>query len=274
MKERCNQCWQPKDLKGYKNCASCRRRKRLHLSVGRPTELDTPGPTKVMWNECSKVQKLGGIPASTSSGHTCPDACELKGNGCYAEFGIGGAWWRALSAGGPAPRGSDIGISWREFLDRVRALPRGQLWRHNLAGDLPGDGDRLAGLALRQLVAANVGKRGFTFTHKPLKTRHARGAISVANRRGFTINLSADSLRHADELAGLEVGPVAVVLPEDASVRSYTPKGREVLVCPAQRDERATCRSCGWCSMSDRKWVVGFRAHGQMKKAISLRVVK
>ncbi|KKN01863.1 hypothetical protein LCGC14_1123600, partial [marine sediment metagenome] len=192
MKKRCNQCWQLKDLKGYKNCDDCRARVRGgYTPVGRPAELDTPGPTRVMWNERSMVQKLGGIPASTSSGHTCPDACELKGNGCYAEFGIGGAWWRALSSGGQPPRGGDVGISWGEFLDRVRALPRGQLWRHNLAGDLPGKGNRIAGSKLRELVAANEGRCGFTFTHKPMTTT-ARHWVRNANRRGFTINLSAD----------------------------------------------------------------------------------
>ena len=28
MKKRCNQCWQLKDLKGYKNCEDCRARVR------------------------------------------------------------------------------------------------------------------------------------------------------------------------------------------------------------------------------------------------------
>ena len=37
-------------------------------------------------------------------------------------------------------------------------------------------------------------------------------AIADANANGFVVNLSADTLAEADELAALNVGPVVVVL--------------------------------------------------------------
>jgi hypothetical protein len=101
--------------------------------------------------------KMGPIPVSTSGAATCPLSCPLRGNGCYAELGKIAIHWRKISAGAR-------GYSWDAFLDKVRALPRGQLWRHNQAGDLPGTGDTLDVPALLELVAANKGRRGFTYT--------------------------------------------------------------------------------------------------------------
>lgn len=278
--KRCNQCWKRKPAREFRgrfkaevqDCADCRAKKRRGEAIGRHPDLDAPGDVRILWNERSFVNKLGGLPTSSSSGSTCPDACALKGAGCYAEYGIGGAWWRALSSGKAPPRGGGpIGITWGAFLEEVADLPPGQLWRHNLAGDLPGKGNRIAGAKLRELVAANEGRRGFTFTHKPLTTT-ARHALAAANDRGFAVNVSADNMRAADRAVDLEL-PAAVVVPHGAPVRLETPKGRAVHVCPAQRDPLATCATCGWCARIHRDWIVGFRAHGQAKRAISLRVI-
>ena len=57
---------------------------------------------------------------------------------------------------------------------------------------------------LAELVAANRGKRGFTYTHKPPSQECA--AIRRANRNGFTINLSADTLEEEDKLARKKAG--------------------------------------------------------------------
>ena len=90
----------------------------------------------------------------------------------------------------------------------------GTFWRHNQAGDLAGSGDWIDGRKLKQLTAANKGKKGFTYTHKhKIKQNHAK--IKEANENGFTVNLSADSLDHADELKALGIGPVVVIVPAD-----------------------------------------------------------
>lgn len=278
---RCNQCWHDKPLSAFrgrykrlvKNCDSCRDRFRRGERAGRSPDLDTPGPTRVLFRRVSYVGKLGGIPASTTSGHTCPTSCSLRGNGCYAEFGKGASWWRALSRNSDPPRGRDpVGLSWDAFIEEVKALPVGQLWRHNVAGDLPGHGDVIDTARLVELVMANLlaRARGFTFTHKPMRLPRNRDAVSGANRYGFTVNLSADSVAAADRLAAEGAGPVAVVLAHDAPDRSLTPAGRRVFVCPAQRDERATCADCGWCQRAERDFIVGFRAHGQMRRRLGV----
>nr|WP_051237497.1 hypothetical protein [Ottowia thiooxydans] len=79
-------------------------------------------------------------------------------------------------------------------------MPKRQLWRYGQAGDLPGDGVRIDADALEQIVHANRGRNGFAYTHySPLDPHNAR-AIAKANAQGLTINLSANTLAHADEL--------------------------------------------------------------------------
>ena len=80
--------------------------------------------------------KTGPIPVTTSSKNTCPDSCQLKGNGCYAESGRVNMHWQKVSKG-------ERGLSFDDALDSIKALPSGSLVRHNQAGDLPGIGDGL-----------------------------------------------------------------------------------------------------------------------------------
>ena len=206
-------------------------------------------------------RKTGPMPVSMTDMESCPTSCPLRDQGCYAEFGKLRFHWERVAT---------RGMSWRAFCAEVSQLPSGTLWRHNESGDLPGRGDALALDALRQLVRANgrAGARGFTFTHKPLRDPDERRAIRTANDEGFTINLSANSLAHADELADLRIGPVAVVLPSDAPMHLSTPAGRAVVTCLAET-QGLTCSSCELCSKADRHSVVGFRAHGQAKAIVS-----
>lgn len=233
--------------------------------------------TRYLLTPVSGNSKTGPIPVSITSGDTCPDACPLRGAGCYAEGGRLGMAWRRVERG--EGRAAGLGA----FLAAVRALPDGQLWRHNQAGDLPGAGDSIDNWALRKLTEANNGKRGFTYTHKPVGPYSALEisnalAVERANRSGFTVNLSADSLREADELAALGIGPVVVTLPADApDAPSLTPAGRTVVVCPAQTAKGeargVTCESCGLCAVAARRSVVGFKAHGFRKGTLNKRLL-
>lgn len=214
----------------------------------------------VLFVRHSMNAKTGNIPQSYQPSSTCPDACPQKGKGCYARFGNVGRIWRGLDAGG--------GISWEQFLDEIRALPEDQLWRCSVAGDLPGLGNRLDGKKLAQLVEANRGRRGYTYTHTP-PTMATVKHIAEANRNGFTINWSCDSLKEADRKANLSAGPVVVTLPADPELwPKTTPAGRKVVVCPAVTKESVTCATCRLCARSDRTAVIGFPAHGIGRKKV------
>jgi hypothetical protein len=221
--------------------------------------------TRVHLSVKSRNVKTGPIPVSTSEAKTCPPACPFKaGNGCYAELGHVGMFWRKVDRG-------DAGNEWDLFTKQIAALPEGTLWRHNQAGDLPGDGNKIDAKALAKLVTANVGRKGFTYTHKPIDNATNRAAIKQANARGFTVNLSGNNLPHADTLADSGLAPVVVVLPSDVEGNRKdleTPAGRKVVVCPATYREDVNCQSCGLCAVRDRKVIVGFPAHGVSSKRV------
>jgi len=154
----------------------------------------------------------------------------------------------------------------RNLCDSVSALPENQVWRHNVSGDLPGTGERINGRDLQLLVNANAGKRGFTYTHKRPSVGNNAQHIARANRDGFTINLSANTLAQADDYQDLNIGPVVTVLPADQTKNTRTPKGARVVVCPATQRDDVTCATCKMCAVRDRNTVIGFPVHGSRKR--------
>jgi len=205
--------------------------------------------------------KVGPIPVSTSPRQTCPDSCPFKANGCYANGTL--RWhWDKVSNG-------LRGLPWSDFLQQIEALPKGQLWRMNQAGDLPGEGDTLDTEAMAGLVYANMGRRGFTYTHKPLKKDRERQAIHQANVLGFTVNLSANSPADADRRADQRCGPVVTIVPTGTPAVSCTPKGRKIIICPAQTRDNVTCASCQLCARANRSVIVGFLPHGNGAKKVN-----
>lgn len=208
----------------------------------------------------SSNKKTGDIPVTISPSKTCPSACPLRGAGCYADIGPLMIHWKAVD--------KNQGVTWDQLCKNIAQLPPGTVWRHNQAGDLPGASNRIDRAALRALVTANLGKRGFTYTHKPLTQKNI-SAIKTANKRGFTVNLSANNLKHADQLAAKKIAPVVVVLDEKQTENTVTPKGRKVVVCPATQREDVTCKTCKLCAIRDRNFIIGFPAHGVRKRQAS-----
>jgi hypothetical protein len=214
--------------------------------------------------------KTGPIPVSTSSQRTCPPSCPFKGNGCYAGQAPLVFHWSKVTSG-------QRGTPFASFLRSIESLPPNQLWRHNQAGDLPGIGNRIDRDKLVSLASANKNKRGFTYTHKPcIATAGVPSSVSRANltsvrqasRLGFTINLSGNSLAHADRLAKTGL-PVATVVPSDSPSRFTTPAGNRVVICPAQRSDTITCSTCGLCAKSNRGIIIGFLPHGNGAKRVN-----
>jgi hypothetical protein len=150
----------------------------------------------------------------------------------------------------------------------IAGLPEGQLWRMNQAGDLPGEGEKIDGVALRKIAKSNTGKRGFTYTHKYGKRGNLK-LIKSANDAGFVVNLSANSPAHADELSETGAGPVVCVLDQSTTKNTTTPAGRKIVVCPATVRDDVTCSTCGLCARSSRSVIIGFPAHGTAKRKAS-----
>jgi hypothetical protein len=223
----------------------------------------------------------GPILVTTSPRRTCPLSCPLRktadtaaAGACYAEHGmLGGFIWTALDrtpAGGTFQKGRIKVHSFDELLAEIRNLPAGSVWRHNQAGDLPTDDQITIDRAkLDHIVAANQGRRGFTFTHFDVIENVAnRDAVADANARGFTINLSGNALDHADALAETACGPVTTLVPSDQPANTATPAGRKVVICPARTHAHVTCSSCRLCTRQ-RDFIIAFPALGRGRTKIS-----
>jgi hypothetical protein len=211
----------------------------------------------------SENKHTGGMMVTTSARSTCPDICPLRKNGCYAENGHLGRWiWTSLDKARPGDivaRGREV-YNFSQLLIVIRLLAPGSIWRHNQAGDLPTipGTNTIDTHKLRALVEANRDRRGFTYTHHDvLEHPENRDVIAYSNANGFTINLSANNLQHADKLAALNIAPVAVVLRPNQSTNTTTPIGRHVALCPTTHDNTANCNDCQICS-KPHKAIIGF----------------
>lgn len=236
-------------------------------------------PAKFLITAKSGNSKVGPIMVTTSPRASCPDACPFRRDnvgGCYAEQLPLVMFWTALDkgdAGDTVKASSKANVrvhSLAELCAAIEAQACGALWRHNQAGDLIKDatGD-ICHATLDAIVAANAGKRGFTYTHHDMRNSRNRAAVQGANKAGFTINMSANSPAHADELLALEIGPVVTTLAHDATENTTTPAGKKIVVCPATTRENVSCATCKLCSIASRDFVIGFPAHGAGKRKVS-----
>jgi hypothetical protein len=203
--------------------------------------------------------KTGPMPVTYSERKTCPPDCPLYKNGCYGDDFFTRMVWDKVST-----RGVDIG----PFCESIDKLPPATLWRHDVVGDLPGENGKIDPDHLGQIVRANIGKRGFTYTHKTTQPENLQW-IKHANDWGFTINLSGNDADHADQLADHGVGPVVCIVPMDTPEKTTTPAGRPIVVCPAQTRDDVTCKTCQLCQRQNRAVIVGFRAHGTKSKIVN-----
>jgi len=210
----------------------------------------------------SSNKKTGPIPVTTTERGSCPTTCALYDKGCYAKSGPLALHWSKVSSG---ERGTD----WQGLCDFVQSLPDRQLWRHNQAGDMPHVFGDIDSAKVAHLVVANTGKRGYTYTHHVLN-KHNVTILRRANRQGFTINASTESLDAAD--AAIDQGlPAVCVVPNNQPVPKASPKGHKVVVCPAQERD-ISCADCKLCSVSNRTCIVAFKAHGSAAKSVNALV--
>ncbi len=208
------------------------------------------------------MSKVGKMFRSYSDSETCPATCPLKDSGCYAKSGPTSWVWKKVDNG----QGT---TDWSGFCQKVKRLPKGTTWRHNVAGDLPRIGEEINYQAMLDLIKANKGKNGFTYTHHALTDQNL-ATVRTANDNGFTVNLSANGMHQVDQYMDTDL-PVVTVLPIDAPKVQYTTKGRKVVVCPAvTRPDKVTCSTCGICADNNRSYAIGFPAHGVSKKKAQL----
>ena len=210
----------------------------------------------------SSNRKIGNIPCSITEESSCSPTCPFINSGCYAKTGPVSWHWKKISNGTQ----SNL-TNWDGLCSFVENLKDGQLMRINVAGDLIHKDGVINQDALKQLVKANKNKRAWTYTHHKMNRQNFE-AIEQANKNGFTINVSTESLVKADRVIDLGLPAVTVVNSKDKPP-TKTPKGRKVVVCPAQlSNKKVTCKTCKLCS-KQRSYVIAFIAHGSQAKKVN-----
>ena len=216
----------------------------------------------------SSNTKTGSIPVSTTEKDSCPDTCSFKKGGCYGLDYHLNMHWNKVSD-------KSRGTNWNDFCNAIAKFKPDTLWRHNQAGDLPGQNNLIDTNKLQQLVAANSGKNGFTYTHYPIDNSSNLAAIRAANEAGFTINISTEDVAAADQAYNLGLPSTVVLSSKPESSTFKTPSGNTIAICPAQLKDDISCKTCQLCQKSERKVIVGFIAHGSSKaKVIKILAVK
>ena len=214
----------------------------------------------------SSNKKTGPLPTSTTERASCPTTCKFYNKGCYAASGPQNLHWQKISK--PDKNGNRRGTDFLSFCNSIRKLPKGQLWRHNVSGDLPHVLGYIDESLVNELVRANRGRKGYTYTHHQLGKDNLK-ILLEANKRGFTINASTESLQQAD--AAMNKGlPAVVVVDSSKPCPKVTPEGRRVMQCPATKEgSTVQCATCGLCAIGERRCVVAFPSHGNSKKHVN-----
>lgn len=203
----------------------------------------------------SSNRKTGRIPVTKTSRNSCPATCPHLRK-CYGEDHWTGQHWNKVDS-----EGADFAA----YLDFIRQIPDGQVWRDNEVGDRAQNArGEIDATAAKRVAKAAEGTQGITYTHHDPKNAHNSKVIAEMNRvTGLTVNLSADGLEQADEYADLGIGPVVTTLPSDCTENLTTPAGRTVVICP-HTTHGIQCADCKLCHRKDRA-IVGFPAHGSTR---------
>lgn len=216
----------------------------------------------------SSNQKTGKIAVSTTARDSCPVTCPLIGeNGCYNEAGYyTRLHWDAVTEG-------KRGLPELEFIDAVKKIKPGSLFRHNIGGDLWHSNGVIKSDLLQKLAAATQHlKAAWTYTHH-LRSKTNLTAVKMATNMGFTVNLSTEVKSEAAAYAKKGFAVVCIV-PEDAPPH-FEVDGVKFRQCPATFEGSPTqCKTCGGsgiplCARGERQFVVTFPVHGGRAKAAS-----
>ena len=227
----------------------------------------------------SSNRKIGNIPCSITEESSCSPTCPFINSGCYAKTGPVSWHWKKISNGTQ----SNL-TDWSGLCSFLKDQKPGQLMRINVAGDLIHKNGVINQDALKQLVKSNRNKRAWTYTHHKLNRDNYK-AVKHANKNGFTINISTESLPAVDKIIDLKLPAVTVISDKNNYLKPYkgsdnrtyykvtkqlrTPKGRKVVVCLAQLQENVTCETCQLCT-KQRDFPVAFVAHGNQVKKVNV----
>ena len=209
--------------------------------------------------------KLGrGMSATYSSSNTCPKACPFLKNGCYASEGFyTRLHWQKIDSG-------ERGITFNELIKKIKALKENSTLRLNVAGDLPGNNNKISPTYLNKYIEATRHIKAYTYTHYPIHIHNNLKLLKQANNSNLVINVSTEC--ENDAIKSVENNlPTVLVVKSTETRNSYKLKDAKgnikgtVIICP-QQTKGVSCSDCMACYNRPKNIVIGFKAHNATKK--------
>ena len=200
-------------------------------------------------------KKTGTMPVTRTDKSSCPLSCGSYA-GCYAKSGPSAIHWNKLN---------NEGLTIDGLVSKIDTIERGAIWRMNEAGDLPGINESIDTESMDKIIAVNSKRKlqGFTYTHK--KSMQAIDYVQSANKKGFTINVSCDTIDEVKKFHAMGLPCVAI---SDTNKKVSYIDNIKLVQCPAEYNEKLTCKTCKMCANSVRDYVIRFTPHGTSKKKI------
>lgn len=229
------------------------------------------------------VEKSGNTKLAGKSGRldatyasikkSCPDSCELKDKGCYAQSSFVGMIVNRLDrlAKGQTPLG--IARAEAKAIDQAyggRKIPKNTILRLHVSGDSRTvKGTRVLSKAVSRWKSRG-GMIAYTYTH---------AWQNVPRREWAGISTLASVANIAEAERALEIGYApAIVVPEHLDTKSYKLDGSDItwIPCPAQTKDDVGCSDCKLCArdqyLIDSRHGIAFAAHGINKNKIKRRL--
>lgn len=206
----------------------------------------------------SSNRKTGNVPTlwiglTREEGRESCAGCPLLDRGCYAHSGPS-----AMGADS-ARRGARKEPARYQIETALRGAARSaRMLRATGIGDIGRSGRGLADRVVAAATSAGLALVGYT---------HHWRENGVASAWRGRLMASTETLEDAD--LAVDAGwRATVVVAVDAPRTATTPKGRKVIVCPAQvREGAVTCNECRLCDASKPGPIIAFRAHGNQARA-------
>lgn len=214
---------------------------------------------KYQFTPKSSNVKTGPIPTTMTERKSCPLTCPLRENGCYADnFPLSLHWDRV----------AEKGINLDALLEKIKALPKGQLWRHNVAGDFPHINGKIERQAFWDFVMASGHTNPIIYSHHKLNPNN-KLMFRLARNNGVNINASCESV--TDAIKAIDSGINAVFVGRE-NTQTHKVGDTTIVTCPAQLREDVTCSSCGLCARDrvGQRVAIQFIPHGTKAKKVEL----
>jgi hypothetical protein len=216
--------------------------------------------------ERSGNTKTGTVHATHVSQSSCPGACPLRNNGCYAE---NFPQYLTTVKLNEAPEQDHVALALAEAEGVAKLSGKYKLRGHVVGDCSTPEAARIVGQSYVDFEE-RTGSKAWTYTH-------AWRDVDVEDWKGANVLASCETAEEVEE-AKARGYATSMIVNRFERETLYSKDGVNVLPCPEQLG-RLNCASCGICQSTEQlrnhNLTVGFQAHGtQMKTVVEMLDIK